>query len=373
MRRCLLAAIVLLALGGSAAAQDWAKKMFEQTSHDFGVVARGANVEFRFAFENPYVEDVHVESVHSTCHCTVPEVVQPLVKTYERSEIIARLDTRKFYGRREATIRVKFDQPFPAEVQLHVYSYIRSDVVLEPGTVQLGSVAQGSPQRRKVSVSYAGRSDWEILDVESSRPFLSAKAVPVSRSGGQVMYDLWVELAPTAPAGYLRDQLMLVTNDHNPAAKRVPVPVEGIVVPQLSARPSPLDFGTVRSGQSVTRNLIVQGKAPFRITKIYSSDPRFSFSVSDAMRPVHRVPVTYTAGTDGKEMEGVIRVETDLGGGEAVDIRVTAQPAAADPVVPTNGETPAGSSSPAAEPAVRAVESDTPGESDESVGWRPLK
>ncbi len=368
MRRCLLAAIVFLVFGGTATAQEWAKRMFEVTSHDFGVVARGANAEFRFAFENPYVEDVHVESVHSTCHCTVPEIVQPLVKTYERSEIVARLDTRRFYGRREATIRVKFDKPFPAEVQLHVYSYIRSDVVLEPGTVRLGSVAQGTPQRQKVTVSYAGRSDWEILDVESARPFLSAKAVPVSRAGGQVIYDLWVELASNAPAGYLKDHLMLVTNDRNPAAKRVPVPVEGIIVPQLSARPSPLDFGTLRSGQSVTRSLIVQGKAPFSITRIYTSDTRFSFRVSEATRPVHQVPVTFTAGSAAEEIDSVIRVETNLGGGEALDVRVVAQVAPAEPVMPTNGEASSDEPAPGAEPAVQSVEPSV-GEPNQSAGW----
>ena len=45
-------------------AQDWARKMFDKTTHDFGVVARGAKAEYRFVIENIYEEDAHIKSVH---------------------------------------------------------------------------------------------------------------------------------------------------------------------------------------------------------------------------------------------------------------------------------------------------------------------
>ena len=38
--------------------------MFDHTTHDFGVVARGAKVEHRFVVENNYEEDIHIESVY---------------------------------------------------------------------------------------------------------------------------------------------------------------------------------------------------------------------------------------------------------------------------------------------------------------------
>ena len=131
MRRILksLLLVVLLAVTvADLAAQDWAKAMFDHTSHDFGMVARGANAEHRFPLENIYLEDAHIKSLSSSCTCTAVRVTKPLLKTYENAEIIATLNTRQFTGRKDATIRVVFDKPFPAEVQLHCYSYIRTDV-----------------------------------------------------------------------------------------------------------------------------------------------------------------------------------------------------------------------------------------------------
>src|SRR4030042_3125075 len=123
-----------------AVGQPWAKKMFEETEHDFGTVARSAKAEYEFRLSNLYLEDVHIASVRSSCGCTSPRIKTPLLKTYEKGAIVATLNTRSFYGKKGATITVTLDKPFYAEVQLHVRSYIRSDGVFHPACVQLGSV-----------------------------------------------------------------------------------------------------------------------------------------------------------------------------------------------------------------------------------------
>ena len=163
---------------GTSNPGNWAQGLFgNQTSFNFGVVARGAKVEHRFAFSNPYVETVHVASVESSCHCTEPTAPKPEVKTYEQSEIVATIDTRHFTGQREATLTVHFDQPFPATAQLHVYAYIRSDVVVQPGEARFESIAQGTPATQKLTVTYAGRPDWKIVEVKTANPNLDAKVI----------------------------------------------------------------------------------------------------------------------------------------------------------------------------------------------------
>jgi hypothetical protein len=330
MRICLLAILIGMWSGSTVVAQDWAKAMFERdgqdhTSHDFGVIARGAKVQHRFKLENIYLEDVHIASVSSTCNCTIPEFTKDTLKTYETAEIIATIDTRTFLGRKQATVRVKFDKPFPAEVQLHVYCYIRSDVVVEPGEAQFGTINQGTSVRKKLSVTYAGRSDWSILGVQCSSPFLEGKVVETSRAYGRVAYDLWVELKDNAPQGYLKDVLMLVTNDRNPNAAKVPVAVEGLVIGTLSAQPSPLSLGILQVGQTTKKNLVVQGKEPFRILSMTSDEKRLEFRIPDpnsGPRPVHVVPVIFVAdGTTG-QISTTIRIRTDLAGGGTLEVKV---------------------------------------------------
>src|ERR1700722_18745958 len=60
---------------------DWAKAMFDSTSHDFGVVARGAEVVHRFRVKNLYKEDVQISTVTTSCGCTAPQFDQTPVKS----------------------------------------------------------------------------------------------------------------------------------------------------------------------------------------------------------------------------------------------------------------------------------------------------
>jgi len=299
----------------SGFAQDWAKAMFDnKTTHDFGVVARGAKVEHHFVIENIYEEDVHIASVSSSCGCSTPRATKQSLKTWEKAEIVVTLDTRGFLGRKDATITVVFDKPTAAEVQLHVHAYIRSDIVVQPGAAELGSVSQGAGASQTLTVSYAGRDDWRIEKVECANPSIEAKAVETSRSPGLVNYSLAVKLKADAPAGYIHDQLVLVTNDADIRSARVPVAVEGLVAPAVTVRPSPLLMTVGDSPQPLTRNLVVQGRTPFHIVAVHPSDERFQCRVPNEAKSVHILPVTFTAKgnppADGK-LDGRIRIETD--------------------------------------------------------------
>ena len=114
------------------------------------------------------------------------------------------------------------DAPYYAEVQLSINGYIRNDVVFQPGAVEFGAVDSGQGASVTVSVSYAGREDWEIDDVRSANENFEVELQEKLRSGGRVNYDMIVRLKPSAPPGYIHDQLLIVTNDSAPATSRCP-------------------------------------------------------------------------------------------------------------------------------------------------------
>ena len=171
-RRAVLAFLLAFFAGSPAGAEEWAKKMFQTTTHDFGSVARGAKAQHEFTLENIYLKDVQIASVRSNCGCTTPRIKKPLLKTYEKGAIVAGINSHAFLGRQSATITVTLDKPRLAEVQLHVTVYVHSDVAFQPASVELGSVDRGTPLEKKISVSCTRRGDWKILDVKSGNPHL---------------------------------------------------------------------------------------------------------------------------------------------------------------------------------------------------------
>ncbi len=86
MFRPLLSSVAVIFLTASTLpAQDWARKLFATTEHDFGSVARGAKADYAFIMTNNLQDDVHIASVRSSCGCTSPYVENDkrTLKTYE--------------------------------------------------------------------------------------------------------------------------------------------------------------------------------------------------------------------------------------------------------------------------------------------------
>lgn len=307
--RIAAALALLLAAALPAPAQEWARKMFKLTSHDFGTVARGAKAEVAFELTNLYKEQLHIASVRSSCGCTTPTFTRDTVPSLETSEIIATFNTKSYTGHRSSTITVVFDKPFYAEVQLNVTGFIRGDVVLEPASVQF-QVDAGMPDQKTISVTYAGRPEWKIVDVTSAKDYYEVQLAETERKAGRVSYTMTVKLKDTAPAGFLNDQLIIVTNDQN--AVNIPLVVEGKVNAAITVT-STLSLGELAPGGSVTKNVVIKSKNPCTLTGV-KCENCVTVELPKEAKKVHVVPVTFTAAANqhGK-VSTKIEFESDLG------------------------------------------------------------
>ncbi len=320
---------VVLAVSMSAAtasAQQWAEKMFAQRSHDFGNVPRAAKVEFPFVLTNLYNQDVHIASVHASCGCTLPRIVKDTLKPNEQGTVVAEFNTRAFTGQHGARVTVTIDRPKYATVVLDVKGYIRTDIVLDPSQVNLGSVAEGDTADKKIRIDHAGRSDWKITGVTANSPYLSASVKELSRSASRVSYELDVQLKEGAPKGYLTDELQLSTNDRR--ATQFPVKVEGLIVSELTVSPTVLLLGTLQPGQKVTKQIVIKGIKPFKIVEMHCENPAFSFQTSPESKLVHLVPVIFQAARDAGKITQRIEIVTDLEQHNTAELSVIGQIAA---------------------------------------------
>jgi hypothetical protein len=298
----------LCLLGGlPAGAQEspelnWAQKMFDKLDLDFGVVARGADVSYRLKLRNLYHETIHITNVSTSCGCSAARPSANSIPSGQEAYIDVSMDTQRFMRDKTSAVLVTLSEPTKnarENVRIPLKVYIRTDVVFTPGSVNFGAVDLGAAAERKLTVAYAGRNDWKIVDVLSPEPYLEATAVETSRGGGGLVnYDLVVKLKSDAPMGLLRKQLTLVTDDtSNP---HVPLQVEGRIEPDILVSPSTLVLGTVTPGQTKTVNLVVRGRKPFGIEKIEGTQPLNAFRVKlpTDNKQVHVLPFTFAPAAD---------------------------------------------------------------------------
>ncbi len=306
--------LCLLACSSHASAQDWARKMFSEQDHDFGIVPRGAKAEYVFKFTNSYEQPLHVAAVRSSCGCTIPRVLDEKrdIKTYQEGGIVCEFNTRSFIGTKEAVVTVVFDRPVYAEVQLRVKGNIRSDIVTEPGEIQFGELELGEEAQQKVRITYAGRNYWEITDVRSDNENLgvSFEGDPVRTRDGRVEYRMNVRLKGSAPAGLMNSQIYLVTNER--LYNSVNIPVRGSVLPPLAVTP-PEPIGTVDAGDEWTGRIVLKSKQAFAIKEVDCKDDRFQFEIPTGQKRLHLIRVKFAAGAEDEgAFKEAVRITTDL-------------------------------------------------------------
>jgi hypothetical protein len=296
--------------------------MFPVKDHNFGTVARGADTVYKFEIVNPYKQDMILTGVRSSCGCTSPtletadgkppENGQIVLKSHEKAYVVARFNTRTHIGQKGATLTVSLGGQYGGEVQLHVSGNIRSDIVFNPGAIEFGEVSEGEMKEVRVSVNYAGRSDWEIVDVTNDNDHFEVELLEANRTGGKVTYDLIVRLKNNLPAGTVKDQLTVVTNDSRAENQRIPLIVSGNVRSEFSVTPAQLVLGEMEPGAQVTKKIVVRGKEPFKIVDVDCGEDCFEFKKdSDEAKKIHIVDVTFRAGEAPGKLQTPIRIVTD--------------------------------------------------------------
>ncbi|MEZ6135304.1 MAG: DUF1573 domain-containing protein [Pirellulaceae bacterium] len=284
-----------------------------QRLHDFGTVARAANTEHRFVLTNPYNTDLQISKhVRASCGCTTPIVETEVIKPGGTGTILARFNTGTFTGQKAATLTVSVVKPFFTELQLNVKGYIRSDVVLTPGEADFGNVPEGEAKSMEITLQYAGRSDWAILDVVSPYQFVKTEFAETERSAGRVSYKIKVDLDGSAPAGFHQNQLVLHTNDRR--LTTLPMRLRGTVESPLQVSPQSLALGNVKPGEPIAQKMVLRGKEEFRILEITSQDAEIRFENDEKSKKAHLINIILAPQPNGREGEvkGHVLLKTDM-------------------------------------------------------------
>lgn len=307
-RRCLIAAALLIPMAPTLAA-DWSDTAFPVKSHDFGTVAVAAKTEFKFPIYNNFSSTMHIRSVRTSCGCTTPIVETEYIEPGETGSVRARFNTDTFRGKRGATLTVLIDKPFYNEVRLRVDGYIRSDMIFYPGAIEFSKLNQGESVTKSSKVMYAGRNDWEVVDVRSNFPWLIPTLKEASRGGGRVNYEISVTVREDAPTGFFQDEVLVITNDRS--MPRVPLKVAGQVDSALSISPQAIALGGIKPGQSVTQKMILLGREPFTIASIEAEGWLIEFTPATEPKKTHILMTKFTPLPDSMgPLKSTIRITT---------------------------------------------------------------
>jgi hypothetical protein len=134
-----------------------------------------------------------------------------------------------------------------------------------------------------------------------------------------------VEVKDNVPVGYLKDYLIIVTND--PLNREIQLPLSGKASAPVTLSPAALLLGILSPADSIEKRLILRGTESFSITSITCNHTGVSFesgsktatdSTAPASKQLHIIPVSFQAGSTAEKIQATITVEVKLESGQAI-------------------------------------------------------
>jgi hypothetical protein len=311
---------------GPAGAANWAEGLFAEKAHDFGPVPRGGKYHHDFVLTNRLAEPLTILDVRASCGCTTGRASASQVAPGQSAVIAAEMDTRNFVGNKATVLYVTMVTASgqEAEARLGVSSNILSDLVLNPGAIDFGTVARGQAPEQVLTIDRVSAPGWKVERMISGSRMLKGQLVETKRAGSSMQYTLTVALKPDAPAGIVRDEIRLLTND--PETRSIAIPVTAMIQGDLSASPSVLTLGRVTSAGGAQGRFLVRASKPFTIVAIEGGGDGFSMAPPGTNKAAaHLLTVVYQPeqGRSRGDLRHVFRVVTDLPGEPPLELTAT--------------------------------------------------
>jgi hypothetical protein len=307
----------------TAVAANWADDLFTEKAHDFGPVPRGGQFRHEFVLANRLGDTVTIVNVRASCGCTTGRAPTSQIAPGQSAIVEAQMDTRNFVGPKSTVLYVTVVTAAgrEAEARLGISANILSDVVLNPGKVDFGTVARGQTPTQTLTIDRIGLATWKVERMVSASRVLSGQLVETARKDANVQYTLTLSLKPDSPPGVIRDEIRLMTND--PETAVIPIPVTAFIQGELVASPSLLALGKVTSAGGTQGRFLVRASKPFSIVSVDGSGDGFSVApVDPGQAAAHIVTVFYRPeeGRTRGDLRRTFRVVTDLPGEPSLDL-----------------------------------------------------
>ncbi len=316
MRRVFFTMVVVVLAGQACSGQAWSDKLFLESAHDFGTVARGTKLRYTFWLVNTTNSEIKILSWRAKCGCTDVKVGAREIPPGTRTPIEATLDTTRFQGTKNSGLTLVLNGPEYAEKDLNLSCFIRGDVLLDPGVADFGILGRAAVGKAPVvmNFSYLGNQPgWKITGAKTISPHVTAEILgPYPATSGGVQFQIKATLNPSIPTGYFKDEITLATND--PSSPTIPISVVANVQAAVVVTPGNLVFGRVKAGSIVTKEVLVKSTSQtFKILGTTSAKGDVTASKpSDKEGQLHRMTITLKAPLEPGPYNAEMEVSTSL-------------------------------------------------------------
>jgi len=237
--------LVALVLALAPALEAQPRATVRESVFDFGVVARGDEVEHTFRIANEGDKTLEIVEVKPTCGCTIVDFDRR-IQAGGSGKLVATVNTKGLRGAIAKSIEVYTNDSRNPQIDLVLKANVLAYVEATPGYARFLTVLGQGADPIQQTIYSEEPGDFVVTGIRSPHNFIKVKfseATDEQRLEGKEGRQWVVEtrVAPDAPEGGFADFVTL-TLDH-PKLRRLLLPVSGFVRPVVAVLPRIADFG----------------------------------------------------------------------------------------------------------------------------------
>ncbi|MEK6374377.1 MAG: DUF1573 domain-containing protein [Acidobacteriota bacterium] len=292
---------------------------------DYGIVAKGAKLNWTFAIKNTGTSDLQIIAARPACGCTVAEF-DKVVKPGETGKVTAEVDTTTFNGPIAKSVTLETNDPVTPTAQLTIHATVKPYVEAYPAGFVRYVILQGDAEMQSITLYSEEAEPFEITKVEVPGDYVKvaytkitndAERAPNVGTPGQAQYKVNITVGgPDAKVGPLAEKIRIFTNSkHQP---EYPVSITGVIRPPFRVEPTVMNFGEVApSDVAASRAIVIRSndlKTPERlqVTKAESSSPMITTSVkAGANKGEYEVTLQVAKNAKPGDVEGTVTIYTN--------------------------------------------------------------
>ncbi len=262
-----LVALFAIAFGVSALFQLFSRAALSNQVFRFGTVREGDTIQHTFLVRNRSLQTVHVDSMSSSCGCTVPKLDWDTIGPFEKRSVSATIDLTGRNGPVESEILLRLSKT--ETVTLGFEGYVIDD---SPDQIDLGEFKRGEQVSREFLLRPLTPDQLVVESVKVDDKKLQVTYKPDEKSLGVMVT---IRPADGLPFGHFGSPIVFHTNDRKVPVKTVSV--MGSVQSRLVVSKKFVSLGKLGPGNDARTR--VDLNAPYgdkiRIQSISSSMPEF--------------------------------------------------------------------------------------------------
>lgn len=298
-----------------------------ELKHDFGSIEPDQVLEHTFPIKNVGDATLTIDGLRSSCGCVTLEMSSLEIPPEGSADLVAELDPQHYGGPSpNISAYVYANDPEREITVFNVVAEITPEFVIEPATLDFGTVVKGSESSRSFRLRQTWREPVKIASLDTSPEGIGAFYSEVTGSdesdpaSAKVEYEVAVRLGPEVPAGNLAGYVNVRTNIKRRPVVRVPI--KAFVRGGVSTVPKLFLFAGRNSDQSLG-SIDIYADGPFGVTEIVSDVDGIEWETKPGgRRSMHSVVAKLEPGAQPGDRSGSVTFKLSQAGVEQVVVPV---------------------------------------------------